>query len=177
MAADTAHPALSVEKLFAEREARRAREQGAEAQLHEKEQKQLAEFKKRLDTFQVTDEQRQIAMDRIRRAFDRGETELMLVSFPSSFCTDGGRAINNTDVPPINKPDDAARAAHPEPEWLATLPGGVREVYKAWHQYFRPGGFGFSARIINYPGGKPGDVGLFFSWPKSSADAGAKLHT
>ena len=24
-----------------------------------------------------------------------------------------------------------------------------------------------TARIINYPGGKPGDVGLFFTWPKA----------
>jgi hypothetical protein len=32
------------------------------------------------------------------------------------------------------------------------------------------GGFRFTARIINYPDGKPGDVGLFFSWPKSAMD-------
>ena len=33
------------------------------------------------------------------------------------------------------------------------------------------GGFKFQARIINYPGGKPGDVGLFFAWPKDSLEA------
>ena len=34
----------------------------------------------------------------------------------------------------------------------------------------KPGGFKFAARIINYPDGKPGDVGLFFSWPKSALE-------
>jgi hypothetical protein len=32
----------------------------------------------------------------------------------------------------------------------------------------KPGGFKFQARIINYPGSMPRDVGLFFSWPKDS---------
>ena len=35
----------------------------------------------------------------------------------------------------------------------------------------KAGGFKFEARIINYPGGVPGDVGLFFSWPKDSLEA------
>jgi hypothetical protein len=28
----------------------------------------------------------------------------------------------------------------------------------------------FVVRVINRPGGKPGDVGVFFSWPKSALD-------
>ena len=43
-------------------------------------------------------------MDRIKRPFERGESELMFSSFPSSFCTDSGRAIINAGPPPINKP-------------------------------------------------------------------------
>ena len=58
-----------------------------------------------------------------------------------------------------------------EPEWLATLPAGVRQVYDFWKHNLKPGGFNFTARIINYPGGMPGDVGLFFSWPKSAMEA------
>ena len=49
-----------------------------------------------------------------------------------------------------------------------TLPSGVHQVYDFWKANLKPGGFGFAARIINYPGGQPGDVGLFFSWPKSA---------
>ena len=121
--------------------------------------------------FQLTETHVQTVIERIRRAFDRGETELMLTSFPSSFCTDGGRAINNADAPPINKPDKEEHAQRSrEPEWLATLPAGARPIYEYWKTQLQPGGFRFTARIINYPGGVPGDVGLFFSWPKSATD-------
>jgi hypothetical protein len=37
-----------------------------------------------------------------------------------------------------------------------------------WKSHLKPGGFGFSVRIIDYPGGMPGDVGLFFTWPNST---------
>ena len=52
-----------------------------------------------------------------------------------------------------------------------TLPSGVHQVYDFWKANLKPGGFSFAARIINYPGGLPGDVGLFFSWPKSALEA------
>jgi hypothetical protein len=32
-------------------------------------------------------------------------------------------------------------------------------------------GFGLSVRILNFPDGKPGDVGMFFTWPKSRLEA------
>ena len=161
---ETHAPALSVAALFAGREDRRRREREAEAQLQRKSQEAL-------DEFQVTDERVRAVAHRIREAFDRGETELMLTSFPSSFCTDDGRAVNNADVPPINRlaePLDASLSR--EPEWLGTLPRGIRAVYEHWKRHLQPGGFQFSARIINYPGGKPGDVGLFLSWPKSAVE-------
>jgi hypothetical protein len=167
----TSSPPLSVAALFAERDAKRKREQEAEEQLKRKQREELAAFKQRLDNFELTEERRQVVLDRIRRAFDRGDTELMLTSFPSSFCTDQGRAIANADAPPINRPKETAGPKEDrEPEWLATLPRGARVVYDAWKKDLKPGGFAFTARIISYPGGKPGDVGLFFSWPKSAMD-------
>ena len=168
---ETLGPGLSVAALHAEREARRLREKEADEQLKRKHQEELDQFKKRLDNFQLTETHVQTVIERIRRAFDRGETELMLTSFPSSFCTDGGRAINNADAPPINKPDKEEHAQRSrEPEWLATLPAGARPIYEYWKTHLQPGGFRFTARIINYPGGVPGDVGLFFSWPKTAMD-------
>jgi hypothetical protein len=163
---------MSVTALFAERDARRQRDKEAEEQLQRRREEELAEFRKRLDNFNLTDEIIQSGLDRIRRAFERGETELMFSSFPSSFCTDHGRAIINAGAPPINKPskEEAARQAD-EPDWLLTLPAGVHQVYDFWKANLRPGGFGFAARIINYPGGQPGDVGLFFSWPKNALEA------
>jgi hypothetical protein len=141
----------------------------AEEQLHRQREEELVEFRKRLDNFKLTDEIIQSGLDRIKRAFERGETELMFSSFPSSFCTDNGRAIISAGVPPINKPskEEVARQAE-QPDWLLTLPSGVHQVFDYWKANLKPGGFKFEARIINYPGGMPGDVGLFFSWPKHS---------
>jgi len=164
--------ALSVAALFADRDAQRRRDAEAAEQLQRRKGEERAEFRKRLDNFQLTDEIIKAGLDRIRRAFERGETELMIAAFPSSFCTDGGRAIINAGVPPINPPSKEELTAQAEdPDWLRTLPAGVHKVFDYWKANLKPGGFGFSARIIDYPGGMPGDVGLFFSWPKSPLGA------
>ena len=165
-------PTLSVTALFAERDEGRRRDKEAAELLQRRKEEELAEFRKRLDNFQLTDQIIEAALNRIRRAFERGETELMISSFPSSFCIDDGRAIINAGRPPIVKPNKEEEAKRSEePEWLATLPAGVRQVYNYWSDNLKPGGFEFTARIINYPGGMPGDVGLFFSWPKSASEA------
>jgi hypothetical protein len=153
---------LSVKALFAERAARQAREHDQETQLLRRKEEEMAAFRKRLETFKVQPEHIIAVNERIRRAFERGETELMLTSFPSSFCSDDGRAVNN---PPLNAP-----GPDEEPAWLETMPAGVREVHAYWKRELAPGGFTFTARIINFPGGMPGDVGLFFAWPKSLDD-------
>jgi hypothetical protein len=163
--------ALSVEGLFAERDARRRHDKEAEDQLLRRKDEELADYRQRLDDFQLTDAIIQSGLARIRHVFELGENEMMFVSFPSSFCTDDGRAITNAGAPPINKPSKDDLAARPdEPEWLETVPQGVRQVYDYWKDNLRPGGFKFTARIINYPGGKPGDLGLFFSWPRGNMD-------
>ncbi len=168
---ETSGHALSVSALFAEREANRRRDREAEEQLQRRKEEELAEFRKRLENFALTEQIIQSGLYRIRRAFERGDTELMISSFPSSFCTDGGRAIGNSAAPPMNKPTREELAARADqPEWLATLPGGVRKVFDYWKANLKPGGFTFSARIISYPGGMPGDVGIFFGWPKSSLE-------
>jgi hypothetical protein len=164
--------ALSVTALIAERDARRQRDKAASEQLHRRQEEELSDFRKRLETFELTDEIIHHGLDRIRHAFERGETELMFSSFPSSFCTDGGRSIINAGEPPINKPSKEELAHRADnPEWLGTLPVGVRQVFDYWKTNLKPGGFSFSARIVNYPGGMPGDVGLFFAWPKSALEA------
>jgi len=163
---------LSVAALFADRDSRRRRDKEAEELLARRKEEELAEFKKRLDEFELTDDRIQAVQQRIRNAFEHGETELMFASFPSDFCSDGGRAIINAGVPPINKPSrqEAARLTDADPEWLMTLPRGARPVYEYWKAVMKPAGFQLTVRIINFPGGKPGDVGMFFSWPKSEAD-------
>ncbi|MBV8090153.1 MAG: hypothetical protein JO139_11370, partial [Alphaproteobacteria bacterium] len=62
-------------------------------------------------------------------------------------CTDRGRAINNL-----------------EPDWEKTLTARPKLAYDFWHDRLRPLGFGLKAEILDYPGGMPGDVGLFLTW-------------
>src|SRR4051812_43815436 len=118
---------LSVAALFAERDARRRQELEAEEQLKRKKQEELADFRNRLENFHLTDAHIDTVLYRIKRAFERGETDLMLTAFPSSFCTDDGRAIITAGAPPINKPDKNAPPPS-EPEWLATLPKDARPI-------------------------------------------------
>lgn len=143
-------PALTIRDLFAGKaaaaERRRAEAEAAEAQK----KADLALFSERVQTYQLTDEDRERALTRIRRAFDAGERELMLVKFPSMLCEDGGRRINN----------------HLD-GWQDTLPGVMHKIYEWWETDLAPGGFTFAARIIDYPGGMPGDVGIFIGWPQS----------
>ena len=129
----TSGPPLSVRALFAERDSVRRRDQEAAEQLQRRREEELAEFRKRLDDFQLSDEIIKLGLDRIKRAFERGETELMFSSFPSSFCTDGGRAVINAGATPINKPtkEEAARQAE-DPDWVRTMPAGVHLVFDFW---------------------------------------------
>jgi len=82
-----------------------------------------------------------------RDAAKRGETKIELLRFPSDWCTDRGRAINND-----------------EEGWQDTLTGIAKEGYEAFDKWLRPLGYRFSGRIVDYPGGKPGDVALYISW-------------
>ncbi|HQT77212.1 MAG TPA: hypothetical protein PLD10_09200, partial [Rhodopila sp.] len=97
---------FSVATLLAERNARRRSEKEVEEQLARRKDEERAEFRKRLENFQLTPEHIDTVKQRIRRAFERGETELMFASFPSDFCTDGGRAIGNAGAPPIVAPSE-----------------------------------------------------------------------
>jgi CBS domain-containing protein len=86
-----------------------------------------------------------------QQAAEHGEKEFLLVRFPSQLCTDGGRAINV-----------------PDPNWPATLQGEAAEIYVRWHTDLKPGGFHLVARILNFPDGILGDVGLFLVWETES---------
>lgn len=77
----------------------------------------------------------------------RGERESLMLRFPSEMCSDGGRAINA-----------------PEPDWPTSLRGEAAEIYQRWLRDLQPAGFHLSARILDFPGGFPGDVGLFLVW-------------
>jgi CBS-domain-containing membrane protein len=80
-------------------------------------------------------------------AAQTGQKEFMLLRFPSELCSDGGRAVNA-----------------PAPDWPATLRGEAAEIYQRWEQDLAPRGFHISARVVDFPGGMPGDIGIFLVW-------------
>ncbi|MGE5538883.1 MAG: CBS domain-containing protein [Gemmatimonas sp.] len=82
-----------------------------------------------------------------KQAAERGETEFLLLRFPSELCSDAGRAINVG-----------------EPEWPATLRGEAAEMYLRWEHQLKPHGFHLSAQVLDFPNGVPGDIGLTLSW-------------
>ena len=83
----------------------------------------------------------------VRSAAERGERELMALRFSSEYCTDGGRAINNFEA-----------------EWPQTLTGFAKRAYEFWQKELEPKGYKVRAQIMDFPGGVPGDVGVFLRW-------------
>jgi len=163
---------LSVAKLFAEREERRRRDREVAERFQHRKEEELAAHRQRLENVHLAEEMIPAQLERLKHAFERGESELMVASFPCDFCRDGGRAVFTAGEPPINKPiKNADASVTDEPEWLLTVPAGIHRAYEYWKQHLKPGGFGFGARVISYPGGKPGDIGIFITWPKSPAEA------
>lgn len=102
---------------------------------------------KDLISHHIADQNWQALMHRAREAAERGEKEVMLTRFPSDLCSDRGRAINVS-----------------EPDWPATLRGEAAEIYLRWEHELRPRGFHLTARVLDFPNGMPGDIGLFLVW-------------
>ncbi|HUC61988.1 MAG TPA: CBS domain-containing protein [Alphaproteobacteria bacterium] len=95
----------------------------------------------------IADPAWQALLHEARVAAERGDKEFMLLRFPSELCSDRGRAINL-----------------PEPDWPETLRGEAAEIYLRWQRDLHPRGFRLAARVLDYPGGFPGDIGLFLIW-------------
>ena len=111
-----------------------------------------AEKKALLDTLSAPsgvseDERMKRAAAIIERAVANGLTEVLVMRFPNSLCTDQGRAINQQ-----------------EPGWEKTLTGLPKELYEFWDRQRRPLEYKFKCQIIDFPGGMPGDVGITLKW-------------
>ena len=86
-------------------------------------------------------------LDHARQAAERGENEFQLLRFPSAVCSDGGRRVGVQDH-----------------GWETTLRGEAADLYDRWERDLKAKGFGLSARVLDYPQGMPGDIGLFLTW-------------
>ena len=102
---------------------------------------------KLMQRVEITPERVQSFLSRVKAAATRGDTEMMVMRFPSALCADRGRALNNS-----------------EPEWPDTLVGQPRQFYEIWKERLEPAGYRLKAMIVDWPNGFPGDVGLFVAW-------------
>jgi hypothetical protein len=83
----------------------------------------------------------------VRRAAEQGAHEIEVLRFPSSYCNDKGRRINNA-----------------EPDWPDSLEGFARRAYDFYVKELQPLKFRTRAQVLSFPEGKPGEIGLFLLW-------------
>jgi hypothetical protein len=124
-----------MDKMDSERKAREAEEQ------------RLASFTRDFLSNHVSEAEIAMVRRLVGNAVKDGKMEAMVYSFPSDLCTDRGRAVNNND-----------------PNWPATLQGKAKEFFERYETLARPQGYKLKAMVINFPGGVPGDIGLFLNW-------------
>ncbi len=138
--------AADIKRRMAESEMQKAAEELRRMKEQEDQQKAvMAEF--HAPPARTPEQLMNLIMQLVTRAAERGQTEVQVYRFPNSLCTDGGRRINNS-----------------LPDWEKTLEGRPRLGYEFWRDHLRPLGFGFRAEVLDYPGGKPGDIGFFLTW-------------
>jgi hypothetical protein len=141
------------EDMITPQELRRISEDKEMAEIREalEHQKRLEAQQKELYTAFINqhiqpDAKQRLAAE-VRQAAERGQNEIQVMRFPSDFCSDGGRAVNNF-----------------EPDWHDSLTGYAKEAYEAWEQHLQPLGYKLRAQVLNYPNGMPGDIGIFLRW-------------
>lgn len=115
-----------------------------EAAQREQRQKLHKEFMER----EVQPEALQRVAALVEKAVDRGDKHVLLFQFPSEWLSDSGRSITSQD-----------------PNWHRKLDGFAERAYAFYERELAPRGFRLRAQIVDWPGGMPGDVGFFLSWP------------
>lgn len=143
---------FSVADIQAMREAKRQKKAAEDLALRQVEIEQDKQKHELFLSRHLTTHAINLIMRRVHDAASEGLAEIMLGQFPSAWCTDAGRRINNA-----------------EEGWPETLPGVAREFFEFWERDLKPRGFHLRAEIITFPDGIPGDVGAYLSWPEDEA--------
>jgi hypothetical protein len=118
-----------------------------ERKRHERQKREQRELH---EAFMSRDIHPQV-MDRLNKAVriaaEQGCKEVQIITFPASFCSDGGRRINNM-----------------LPDWPDSLEGFAKRAYDFYMKELRPLGYKLHAQVIDFPGGVPGEIALFLKW-------------
>jgi hypothetical protein len=85
----------------------------------------------------------------VRRAAEQGNRQVLVIEFPASYCNDHGRRINNLEA-----------------DWPLSLEGFAKKAYDYFVKELKPLGFKLTAQVLDYPGGKPGRIGMYLGWDR-----------
>lgn len=137
--------AKSLRQIMQETETAKAREQLAREKKEQEEQRRLHEafMAQEIEPSKVSE----FFSTAVRSAAEQGKTELQAFAFPASYTTDRGRRINSG-----------------EPDWPQSLEGFAKRAYEYYERELRPQGYRVEARVLSFPEGVPGDIGIFLKW-------------
>jgi hypothetical protein len=131
-------------EIISDAEMKKMEEERKRKERQKREQRELHE------AFRERDIHPQV-MDRLNKAVriaaEQGSKEVQVITFPASYCNDGGRRINNM-----------------LPDWPDSLEGFARRAYDFYAKELRPLGYKLHAQVIDFPGGMPGEIALFLKW-------------
>jgi hypothetical protein len=133
-----------LDEIISDNEMKKMEEERQRRRKREQEQRELREaFMSRDVHPEVMDRLNKV----IRIAAEQGHKEVRVITFPASFCNDGGRRINNM-----------------LPDWPDSLEGFAKKAYEFYQKELRPLGYKLHAQVIDFPGGMPGEIALFLKW-------------
>jgi hypothetical protein len=140
---------LSVSELTAKIDKSKSEKAAAAARAKVAEDKEKEQLLERLshDSSLTKDQLLERAATMIDRAIDANESSVQVFRFPHALCTDNGRAVGQLEA-----------------GWESTLVGVPKQIHELWLQHLKPKGYHIRFQILDYPGGLPGDVGIFLSW-------------
>lgn len=137
-----------LKKISNDAELAKAQEYIRRARKQEEEQAGLREAFMRAE---IGPEAHERVNSAVRRAAEQGSHQVQIITFPASYCNDGGRRINNN-----------------EPDWPSSLEGFAKKAYEFYEKELKPLGYRAHVEIIDYPGGMPGNVGMVLKWSETS---------
>lgn len=118
-----------------------------ERKEREKKAKQKRDLQEAFMSQDLHPEVRERINQAVRRAAQQGHHQIQVLTFPSTYCNDHGRRINTLD-----------------PSWPDSLEGFAKRAYDFYVRELKPLGYKLHCEIISFPGGMPGDVGMFLKW-------------
>ncbi|SFV26113.1 hypothetical protein SAMN04488557_0331 [Hyphomicrobium facile] len=118
-----------------------------EQKLSQSQKQQQRELREAFMSRKVAPEAVERINNAVRIAAQNGHHHLQVITFPSNYCSDGGRRINIAD-----------------PEWPTSLTGFAKDAFEFYDEQLRPLGYRLRAEIVSFPGGMPGEVALSLVW-------------